>query len=119
MQTMATQVGGFQAILERKGVELGHVLRNRDDIVIETSADQMDEIQYASERDLAILNVDRDSALLREVQAALLRAQDGTFGTCIDCESPISPKRLAAVPWASRCIRCQESADRHRHESAV
>jgi len=54
MQTMATQVGGFQAILERKGVELGHQLRNRDDIVIETSADQMDEIQYASERDLAI-----------------------------------------------------------------
>jgi hypothetical protein len=29
MQTMATQVGGFQAIFERKGVELGHPLRNR------------------------------------------------------------------------------------------
>jgi len=119
MQTLATEVGGFQAILERKGVELGHLLRNRDDIVIEKSADPMDETQYASERDLAILNVDRDSAVLREVQAALLRAQDGTFGTCIDCESPISPKRLAAMPWASRCIRCQESADREGQQSAV
>ena len=94
-------------------------MRNRDDIAIETSADHMDETQYASDRDLAILNVDRDSALLREVQAALLRARDGTFGTCIDCNSPISPKRLAAVPWASRCIRCQESADRHGEENAA
>jgi DnaK suppressor protein len=108
--------GGFQAILEQKWVELGHLLRYRDDIAIETSADEMDEVQYASERDVAIRHVDRDSATLREVQAALRRARDGSFGTCIDCESAISPKRLAAVPWAARCIRCQESADREGHE---
>ena len=46
----------------------------------------MDEIQYASERDLAIRNVDRDSALLRQVKAALRRIHDGSFGTCIECE---------------------------------
>jgi DnaK suppressor protein len=76
----------------------------------------MDEIQYASERDMAIRSVDRESALLRDVRAALRRVQDGTFGTCIDCESAISPKRLAAVPWAPRCIQCQEVADRDRQE---
>jgi DnaK suppressor protein len=91
----------------------GWVLRKRDDIAIEKSADQMDEVQYASERDLAIRNVDRDSALLRDVKAALGRIHDETFGTCIECESPISPKRLAAVPWAPRCIQCQEAADRN------
>ena len=102
----------YQAVLERKVAELGQVLRKRDDIHIEKSADQMDEIQYASERDLAIRNVDRDSSLLRQVKAALQRVQEGTFGTCVDCESAISPKRLAAVPWASRCIKCQDIADR-------
>src|ERR1039458_1851027 len=51
MKTTNISLGGFQAILERKEAELVHVLRNRDGIAIEKSADQMDEIQYASERD--------------------------------------------------------------------
>jgi len=106
----------FQEILARKEAELARVLRNRDGIAIEKSADQMDEIQYASERDLAIRNVDRESILLREVKAALRRVRDGSFGTCIECEWAISPKRLAAVPWASRCIDCQEAADRDGKE---
>jgi DnaK suppressor protein len=118
MKTVSTEWGGFQEILERKVAELVGVLRKRDGIAIEKSADQMDEIQYASERDLAILNVDRDSAALRQVKDALLRVYDGSFGTCIDCESAIGPKRLAAVPWASRCIRCQEDFDRNGQEMA-
>lgn len=112
MKTTHGEWGGIQEILERKAAELVHVLRNRDGIAIEKSADQMDEIQYASERDLAIRNVDRESTLLRHVKAALRRIDAGTFGACMDCESAISPKRLAAVPWAPRCIQCQEAADR-------
>jgi DnaK suppressor protein len=116
MKTLPTEMNGFQEVLERKQAELARVLRKRDDIAIEKSADQMDEIQYATERDLAIRNVDRDSALLRQVKASLQRVHDGSFGACIECEEAISPKRLAAVPWASRCIRCQNAADRERQE---
>ena len=50
---------------ERKEAELVQVLRKRDGIAIEKSADQMDEIQSATERDMAIRNVDRESSLLR------------------------------------------------------
>src|ERR1700682_1466663 len=99
MKATTGGTSGFQEILERKKTELDQLLRKRDDIAIEKGADQMDEIQYASERDLAIRNVDRESSLLRAVKASLLRIHDGSFGTCIDCESAISPKRLAAVPW--------------------
>ena len=113
-----TGVSGFQETLERKEAELVRGLRTRDGIAIEKSADQMDEIQYATERDLAIRNVDRDSTLVRQVRAALRRIHDGSFGTCIECEETISPKRLAAVPWAVRCIQCQEAADRDGRESA-
>ena len=116
MKIAHTETGGFQEILERRAVELVEVLRRRDSIAIEKSADQMDEIQHASERDLAMRNVDRESSLLREVKAALQRIHDGSFGTCIECESAISPKRLAAVPWASRCIQCQDATDRDRQE---
>jgi DnaK suppressor protein len=109
-------VGGFRDVLERKEAELVRVVRTRNDIAIEKSADQMDEIQYASERDMAIRSVDRECILLRDVKAALRRIHDGGFGTCIECESAISPKRLAAVPWASRCIQCQDAADRDGQE---
>lgn len=118
MQVTPTETGRVQEILDRKMADLVHVLRKRDGIAIEKSADQMDEIQYASERDLAIRNVDRESILLRQVKAALQRIHDGGFGICIECESAISPKRLAAVPWASRCIQCQEAADRNGQEAA-
>jgi DnaK suppressor protein len=111
MKTAHTEMGGFQEILERKRGELDRVLRGRDGIAIEKSADQMDEIQDSSERDLEIRNVDRESTLLGDVKAALLRIRDGSFGTCTECDWAISPKRLAAVPWASRCIECQEAAD--------
>ena len=110
------EMEGVRESLERKQTELIHILRMRDGIEIEKSADQMDEIQYASERDLAIRNVDRDSNLLRQVKAALRRIHDGNFGTCDDCESEISPKRLAALPWALRCIQCQDAADREARE---
>jgi DnaK suppressor protein len=114
MKTVQSAVNGFQAVLERKESELAQVVRKRDGIVIEKSADQMDEIQYATERDLAIRNVDRESDLLRDVKDALRRIHEGSFGTCMECESAISPKRLAAVPWAACCIQCQEAAEQAR-----
>ena len=116
MNTAHTEMSGLKETLVRKESELARVLRTRDDIAIEKSADQMDEIQYASERDLAIRNLDRDSKLLRQVRAALRRIHDGGYGTCIECEMVINPRRLAAVPWASRCIQCQEAADRDGQE---
>jgi DnaK suppressor protein len=111
-------MGEYQAILERIEADLAQFLRKRDGIAIEKSADQMDEIQYASERDLAIRNVDRDSRMLLQVRAALRRIHDGSFGTCIECESAINPKRLSAVPSAPRCIECQDAADKDGQGSA-
>jgi DnaK suppressor protein len=116
MKKACSGANGFKDLLTRKESELAKILRNRDGIAIEKSADPMDEIQYGTERDLAICNVDRESSLLREVKAALRRLGDGSFGACVQCAEAISPKRLAAVPWALRCIQCQESADRDLRE---
>ena len=110
-KSVPTKPSEFQEILERKQAELVHVVQTRDGIEIEKSADPMDEIQYATERDLAIHSADLESNLLRDVRAALRRIRDGTFGTCVECEAAISPKRLAALPWALRCIKCQDTAD--------
>lgn len=112
-----TELEKFKKILEAKRDELERVVRNRDGIAIEKSADALDEVQHASERELAIRNLDRESNLLRNVRSALRRMEDGSFGICLHCEEEISPKRLAAVPWAPFCIQCQELADRRRDES--
>jgi DnaK suppressor protein len=114
MKAASVWEGGVEEILERRKAELVEVLRKRDGIATEKSADQMNEIQYASERDLAIQEVDRESILLRQVIAALRRIHEGSFGICVECESAISAKRLAAVPWALRCIECQEAVDENR-----
>ena len=119
MKTKSSALRAFQEILERKQAELVRVLQNGDDIAVDKSADPMDEIQHAAERDLTIRNVDRQSTLLRDVNASLRRIRDGGFGACIECEAAISPKRLVAVPWAPRCLQCQDAADREGREITV
>ncbi len=108
------ELDNYKKILQAKRDELEHVVRNRDAITIEKSADALDEVQHASERELAIRNLDRESNLLRNVRSALRRIDDGSFGVCLHCEEEISPKRIAAVPWAPYCIQCQEQADRNQ-----
>jgi DnaK suppressor protein len=97
--------------LEARITELEKATRMRDAIAVEPSADQIDEIQRASERALAISNVDRGSKQIRSARAALRRVREGTFGICEECEEEIHPKRLLAIPWASLCLQCQEQAD--------
>ncbi|MCP5114012.1 MAG: TraR/DksA family transcriptional regulator [bacterium] len=109
-----TEIKKFKKILESKQAELVHVLRNRDAIAIEKSADALDEVQHAAERELAIRNLDRESNLLRLVKLALRRIGDGSYGTCMHCDEDINLRRLAAVPWAPYCISCQEAADQNQ-----
>jgi DnaK suppressor protein len=46
---------------------------------------------------------------LAEVDAALGRMRDGSYGECIDCGEPIAPARLSAYPTATRCLECQQT----------
>jgi DnaK suppressor protein len=106
-----TELNRFRMMLAAKVAEMERFTRHRDGIAIERSADQLDEIQAASERALAVCNLDREFNQLRNAQAALLRIQEGSFGTCQRCDDDIHPRRLAAVPWATFCIQCQEAVD--------
>jgi DnaK suppressor protein len=101
----------YAAMLRRKEVELIAGLNNRDGLTAEPEPDFFDEIQKAAEQAFLIENLDRGSALLRAVRAALARIADGSYGECQRCGEEIQPKRLAAVPWAAFCLPCQERAD--------
>jgi DnaK suppressor protein len=106
-------------MLLKKQTELMSGRTNRDDIAIERSADQADEIQGALDRELIIRTLDSKATILRSVAAAAQRITDGTFGVCVSCAEDISPKRLDAVPWTACCVACQEAADREDYEDQI
>jgi DnaK suppressor protein len=108
------ELDAFRRTLESRQTELEGGNSNRESMAVEASPDELDRIQHASERDYAMGNLERDSVRFREVRTALGRIRAGTFGVCAGCEENISLKRLAAVPWASCCIVCQEATDRRR-----
>lgn len=107
-------VNEFRRALETKYNELSSSASNRDEIAVETNADEMDRLQQQLSRDIAVRNLDRTSALLKNVRAALERIDDESYGLCLRCEEPIAEKRLKAIPWASHCIDCQQIID-HQH----
>ena len=49
--------------------------------------------------------------VLAEIDAALKRIDDGTYGTCVNCGGEIPLARLEAYPWASLCIDCKRRAE--------
>lgn len=111
------ELNRVQILLEARATELERGIHQREAIAIEPSPDQLDEIQTASDRDLAISKIDRRSRELRHVRAALHRIRGGRFGACEQCDEDIAPKRLAAIPWASLCIVCQEAEERNLLET--
>jgi DnaK suppressor protein len=51
---------------------------------------------------------ENESRQLTLIDEALLRLEDDEYGPCQNCENPINPKRLAAIPWARYCLDCQQ-----------
>jgi DnaK suppressor protein len=101
----------LRTLLKAKYAELSATASNRDDIIIEAAADDMDRLQQQLGRDIAIRNLDRTSTLLTSITAALDRIQDEIYGVCLRCEESIAENRLKAIPWAAYCVGCQERID--------
>lgn len=72
---------------------------------LETTEDWA-EADLLNDTDIAMLG--NELAQLRDIDAALARIKDGSYGTCSTCGEPISNERLHAVPVAQRCLHCQE-----------
>ncbi|HYX50277.1 MAG TPA: TraR/DksA family transcriptional regulator [Ktedonobacteraceae bacterium] len=52
-----------------------------------------------------------EQALLTEVLQALKRIDDGKYGLCVVCGNPIPEKRLEAIPWAARDVKCEQALE--------
>ena len=63
------------------------------------------------DRELSMNLVSSEQELLYQIDDALKRLDDGSFGICQQCSQPIAMSRLRAVPYASLCIACQRTKE--------
>ena len=101
----------FRHTLETLLRALEQPLGKRDQIAIETSADALDQVQGAANREMAIRQLESESGRLRDLRQAIRRIDQGIYGVCLQCNLDISLKRLSAVPWAAYCLNCQDQVE--------
>src|SRR5215831_1507650 len=114
----------YRKILEKKAEEVRRSMsaQKAAQLVsrLDVPSDEGDLSQQHHEEWIFLNRNTIDMKLLREISDALVRLDHGHYGVCLDCEEPISPKRLDAVPWARYCVRCQERiANRIAHGEVV
>lgn len=73
----------------------------------ELFADPADRASAESDRAFTLRIRDRERQLIRKIQAALQRIEDGSFGECEDCGEEIGVPRLKARPVTKLCINCK------------
>jgi len=70
--------------------------------------DAADRSNGNNEVHIAMMLRQTNAKILLAIDGALTRIDKGIYGVCRDCGEPISPKRLAAVPWTRVCVTCKE-----------
>jgi len=65
---------------------------------------------YDREFSLGLASSDRE--VLYELDDAIKKIEDGTFGLCEECKSLITKARLKAVPYARLCVKCQSKREK-------
>src|SRR5579871_1328669 len=106
------KVGTYRKMLDKKAEEVRRSMsaQKAAQVVsrLDVPSDEGDLSQQHHEEWIFLNRNTIDMKLLREISDALVRIEQGTYGVCLECEEPISAKRLEAVPWARYCVACQE-----------
>jgi DnaK suppressor protein len=95
LQAMAATSDESAAVVELDQARVGRLSR-------------MDAMQAQA---MAKASGQRREAMLRNIEAALQRVDDGNYGLCRDCDEPINPQRLEFDPTALRCIECESKRE--------
>src|SRR5579872_6008277 len=126
MNTKLTKAksAAYKKVLEKKAEEVRRSMsaQKAAQVVsrLDCPSDEGDLSQQHHEEWIFLNRNTIDMKLLREINDALHRIEQDSYGTCMECEEDISVKRLAAVPWARFCVTCQEAiATRIAHGEMV
>lgn len=102
-------IGMRQDILLEAKAEVDHILGEEDKYNGVSDDGDLADVAFRDAMQAAKLT--RHQAQLRDIDEALRKIEEGTYGICDECEEDIPLGRLNAMPFALRCVDCQE-----RHE---
>lgn len=101
-----------ERLIEIKDSLLSSVQRNeaygREANVEVETMDTGDKASSAYTKEFMFSRSNNDRLILKLIEEAVGRMEEGVYGDCINCGKPVEPKRLEAVPWTRYCIACQE-----------
>lgn len=121
---MSIDTDRFRTMLEEERERVQHAIKHLSDDHAGSMEDETEELATASDNhmgDVASTTVDREidyslgensEQVLADIDAALKRIHEGTYGTCTKCGKEIGEERLEARPWASLCIDDARNAER-------
>ena len=78
----------------------------------ESTQDIADKAVSSYTREFLYSLTDGERGTLLQIDEALVRIDEGSYGFCTNCGQPMAEKRLTAVPWAPYCVDCQELAEK-------
>ncbi len=111
-----TELKHFKDILlARKNELLKSAQATRETGMVFDPDDLPDEVDLASseaDQSMNLLLRDRERTLVKKIDKAIVKIENGTYGVCESCDEEIGFKRLEARPVTDLCIRCKEEQER-------
>jgi DnaK suppressor protein len=107
-----TEVNRFRGLLDELRTDLrnqlGELGANPDEDSGDFDFGFADSAQSTAERGKVLALIDRLRGQLRDVERAVRKIEDGTYGLCQRCGQPIGPERLEALPYSTLCVSCKQ-----------
>jgi len=103
-------IAAMKEELERKRASLSKSIRSELDDMSSGEGRHladMGESGDANDEEASFRILEIEGAELAQIDTALERIKEGTYGACADCEEPVGLERLKALPFANVCISCQ------------
>jgi len=104
-----------RALVEKKETLSQEMLKNKDagqENAEEITQDIADKASSSYTKEFLFSLSDGERVLLQQIDQALVRIEEGIYGPCTHCGSPIPEKRLEAVPWTPYCVEFMELAEK-------
>jgi len=86
---------------------IGHRMSDEIQRRVDSAPDVGDQALLDTERVRDISIMELRNKMRQQIDEALAKLEEGTYGRCADCGAEITEKRLRAVPFARRCVTCQ------------
>lgn len=99
--------------------EADQAVKDISDTNVDVSSDPTDQAVQELDRNRLLRFKDRERKLIRKIEKALVRIDDGTYGACESCGNVISEARLKARPMTTLCIDCATELESEKARSKL